>query len=406
MQTSNFAFYRTTNMTRFFHLLLIASLFTVSGFSQNQEITRVPFILNNDHIVIQLSINGSANMNFMFDSGAGGVLINRAFADSIGLESASERTNTGAVGTHTVSILKGNSLKIGDAQINGINMMRDENTFEELDSGEEIAGIIGFHILSRFVVKIDYDTFELIFYNRSNYEYDGDGVIMPIVLTYNLPLIVSKVSVNNYTEFEGFFLVDTGARSDLIISSPTVNKFNMIDAVGDHYVLKTEVGSSGKKAKIMYGKVRALEFAEHNFTEVPVILSQAENGVLSFKGIDGIIGNRILKRFNIVFDYTRSLIYLEPNANMSKKYMVNVSGFNISFQRGKPMVKNVIDRSPASRAGLKNGDFIISIEGTVVEDLTSDQIRSYFDNEGKRLKLVIKRGTKLKYTEIRLRALI
>jgi len=171
-------------------------------------------------------------------------------------------------------------------------------------------------------------------------------------------------------------------------------------------VLKTEVGSSGKKAKIMYGKVRALEFAEHNFTEVPVILSQAENGVLSFKGIDGIIGNRILKRFNIVFDYTRSLIYLEPNANMSKKYMVNVSGFNISFQRGKPMVKNVIDRSPASRAGLKNGDFIISIEGTVVEDLTSDQIRSYFDNEGKRLKLVIKRGTKLKYTEIRLRALI
>ncbi len=393
-------------MTRFFHLLFFVLFFNLSVFAQNQEIARVPFILNNDHIIIKLSINGSPEMNFMFDSGAGGILINKNFSDSIGLESATERLNTGAVGTHMVSILKGNSIKVGDAQINNINMMRDENNFEQLDTGEEIAGIIGFHLLSRFVIKIDYDSFELIMYNRSNYAYEGDGVVMPIVLTYNLPLVVSAVSINNDTEFEGFFLVDTGARSDLIISSPTVNKYNMIDAVGDHYVLKTEVGSSGKKAKIMYGKIKKLEFAEHKFTEVPVILSQAENGVLSFSGIDGIIGNRILKRFNVIFDYPRSLIYLEPNANMSKKYNVNVSGFSIHFKNGKPIIKNVIERSPATRAGLKNGDNIIAIEGTVVEELSTEEVRDYFSKEGVKLKLVIKRSGKLKYTEIKLKALI
>lgn len=393
-------------MAQFFYFQFLVLVFHIGAVAQNQEVTRVPFVLNNEHIIIQLSINGSSNMNFMFDSGAGGILINKTFSDSIGLESDSERINTGAVGTHTVSIVKANSIKIGGAQINNINMMRDENNFEELDSGEEVAGIIGFHILSRFIVRIDYDTFELILYNRSNYEYHGDGIIMPIVLTYNLPLIVSKVTINRDTEFEGFFLVDTGARSDLIISSPTVNKFDMIDAVGDHYVLKTNVGSSGKKAKIIYGKVNSLNFAEREFTQVPVILSQAENGVLSFSGIDGIIGNRILKRFNIIFDYPRSLIYLEPNANMSKTYSVNVSGFDIFFKDGKPVIKNVIDRSPATRAGLKNGDEIIAIEGVVTKDLTSQKIREYFVKEGERLKLVIKRSSKLKYTEIKLKALI
>ncbi len=393
-------------MARFFNLLFFIFFFSLVSFAQNQEVARVPFVLNNDHIIIQLSINGSPEMNFMFDSGAGGILISKNFADSIGLESASERVNTGAVGTHTVSILKGNTIKVGDAQISNINMMRDENTFEQLDSGEEIAGIIGFHLLSRYVIKIDYNSFELIMYNRSNYVYEGDGIVMPIVLTYNLPLIICSVTINNDTEFEGFFLVDTGARSDLIISSPTVNKFNMIDAVGNHYVLKTEVGSSGKKAKIMYGKVKALEFAEHKFTEMPVILSQAENGVLSFNGIDGIIGNRILKRFNIIFDYPRSLIYLEPNENMSKKYSVNVSGLGIIFKEGKPVIKNIIDRSPATRAGLKNGDYIIAIEGVVVENLSTDKIRDYFSREGAKLKLVIRRGKKLKYTEIKLKALI
>ncbi len=393
-------------MSRIFYLSIFILFFSFIGFSQNQEVTRVPFVLNNDHIIIQVSINGSSNMNFMFDSGAGGILINKSFSDSMGLESVSERINTGAVGTHVVSILKGNSIKIGDAQINNINMMRDEKEFEKLDTGEELAGIIGFHMLSRFVIKVDYDNYELVLYDRSSYVYEGDGVIMPIVLTYNLPLAVSLVRVNDDTEFEGFFLVDTGARSDLIISSPAVNKFNMIDAIGHHYVLKTEVGSSGKKAKIIYGKVRGLVFAEQQFSEVPVILSQAEHGVLSLDRIDGIIGNRILKRFNIIFDYSRSLIYLEPNGNMSKKYDVNVSGFSIVFKEGQPIIKNIIDRSPATRAGLKNGDYIISIEGVVTTDLATNKIRAYFKKEGVVLKLVIKRGFKLKYTEIKLKALI
>lgn len=393
-------------MIRFFSLFFLGVILSITALAQNQEITRIPFLLNNDHIIIQLSINDSPQMNFMFDSGAGGILINKNIADSIGLEAATERVNTGAVGTHTVSILKGNTIQIGDAQINNINMMRDENNFEQLDSGEEIAGIIGFHILSRFVVMVDYNTFELILYNRSNYVYEGEGTVMPIVLTYNLPLIICKVGVSSDTEFEGFFLVDTGARSDLIISSPTVNRFNMLDAVGDHYVLKTELGSSGKKAKIMYGRIHELEFAEKSFSNVPVILSQAESGVLSFEGIDGIIGNRILKRFNIIFDYPRSLIYLEPNANMSKRYNLNVSGFTVYFNDGRPHVKNIIDHSPATRAGLKNGDEIIAIAGVVVAELTSDAIREYFKNEGIKLELVIKRGSKLKYTEIKLKSLI
>ena len=342
----------------------------------------------------------------MFDSGAGGILINKNIADSIGLVADSERVNTGAVGTHRVAILKGISLQLGNISLNSVTMMRDDAGFEELDDGGEVAGIIGFHLLSRYVIEVNYDTHELVFYNRSSFTYDGDGVVQSIVLSYNLPLTVCVVQVDNTTEFEGLFLIDTGARADLLFSSPTVSKYNMIDAIGDHYVLKTEVGSSGKKAKIMYGKVHKLQFAEHEFTQVPAILSQAQAGVLSFDGIDGIVGNRILKRFNVIFDYQRSLIYLEPNGNMAKKYELNVSGFSLFFKSGRPFIKNVIERSPASRAGLRNGDEIISIDGVVANKLDPAVIRDYFRAEGARLKLVIKRGSKLKYTEIKLKSLI
>ena len=393
-------------MKRFFYSFFLILLSFSIAFSQNQEIARVPFILNNDHIIIQLRINNSPELNFMFDSGAGGILIKKSVSDSLGLEAVTEKTNTGAVGTHTVSILKGNTVFIGDAQINGVNMMRDTNEFEELDSGGEVAGIIGFHILSRFVVRVDYDTHELVLYNRSNFVYNGDGVVVPIVLTYNLPIAVGKIKIDEATVIEGFFLADTGARSYLIISSPTVDKYDILSKIGDYYALKTGVGSSGKKAKIVYGKVKELDFAEQEFGHLPTVFSQAQEGVLSFDGISGIIGNRVLKKFNITFDYQRSLMYLEPNANMSKKYKTNVSGFSIAYRGGKPFVKDIIEHSPATRAGLRNDDEIIAIDGKVVENLNHSEVRSYFEKAGEKLELIIQRGSKLKYTEIRLKELI
>lgn len=393
-------------MVRFFNTLFLTLISILNVYAQNQELTRVPFVLNNDHIIIELTINGSAPLNFMFDSGAGGILISKTVSDSLGLEAASEKTNTGAVGTHMVSILKGNTITLGDVQINSVNMMRDGNKLEEMDDGGEIAGIIGFHILSRFVVRIDYDTMELVLYNRSNYVYEGDGVIVPIVLTYNLPIVVANIKISDSSEMEGFFLVDTGARSYLLFSAPTVEKYNMLEQIGDYYALKTEVGSSGKKASILFGKVKSLRFAEHTFENVPTVLSQAEAGVLSFDGINGIIGNRILKKFNVTFDYQRSLLYLEPNKNLSSPYKVNVAGFSLNFIDGKPYIKDIIEHSPATRAGLRNGDEIVAIEGQVVEKLNHQVVREYFSEDGARLSLVIKRGSKLKYTEIRLKKLI
>ncbi|MCB0496795.1 MAG: aspartyl protease family protein [Cyclobacteriaceae bacterium] len=393
-------------MNRFFYSFFLILLSYNSLLGQNQEVARIPFILNNDHIIIQLRINDSSPLNFMFDSGAGGILINKLVSDSLGLEAASERTNTGAVGTHTVSILKGNTIFVGDAQINGVNMMRDDNEFEELDSGEEVAGIIGFHILSRFVVRVDYDTHELVLYNRSNYVYKGDGVVVPIVLTYNLPIVVGKIKISEDKETEGFFLADTGARSYLLVSSPTVKKFDMLNEIGDYYTLKTDVGSSGKKAKIIFGKINEFDFAEHKFENLPAVLSQAQEGVLSFDGINGIIGNRILQKFNVTFDYQRNLLYLEPNSNMGKPYKTNVSGFSIAYENGKPFIKDIVDHSPATKAGLRNGDELVAIDGKIIENMTHSEVRAYFQEVDRKLELVIRRSSKLKYTEIRLRELI
>ena len=389
-------------------LLTFILLFTtiLHSYGQNQLIATVPFTLNHDHIIIKISINDAGPFNFLFDSGAGGTLMAKSIVDSLGLLPSAERTNTGAAGTHKVGLVRGVDISLGDARVNNITIMRDEHEMEELDNGELVAGIIGFHILSRFVVEVNYDKKLLLLYNRANFIYNGSGEAVPITLNYNIPTIDAQLFVQPQQPIKGKFLVDTGARSYLLISSPTVIKYNMPDHIGDHYVLRTKVGSSQKKAKIMYGRLLAFEFADQKFDNVPAVLSSAVAGVLSFDDINGIIGNRILQRFNLTFDYQRGMMYLEPSAHYSRKYQINSSGFSIYFKKGKPFVKDVIDRSPARKAGLKDDDQIISVNGELVDNMAKQHIRDSFFEIDATVKLVVLRGSKFKYTEIRLEELI
>jgi predicted aspartyl protease len=374
--------------------------------AQNTPVVTVPIVLNYDHIIIQLSLNGSEPLNFLFDSGAGGTLIAKNVADSLGFKSNVTRKNVGVSGEHKVGVIKGVKLAVGDEVLGNITALSTDMPFEEMDDGKKVHGIIGFPILSRYVVEVNYANDLLLFYNQNSYEYKGNGQAVPIEIQSNLPVAKANITMYNGVAIEGVFLIDTGARSDLIISSPTVVKYEMAENIGDYYTIRIKIGSSQKRIKLRYGRVQNLEFAGQNFSNVPVALSSESRGVLSMPELNGIIGNRLLKKFNIVFDYKENFIYLSPNENIINEPEINSSGFTIKFSGGKPFVNNVIDRSPASEAGLKNGDEIISVNGKLVDTMSATDLRASFRKIGDRIEIVIKRNKKLKYTEFTLKALI
>ena len=81
------------NKPVFFILLSVGQFFYSGAEGQNTPEVTVPFILNFDHIIIPLSLNGSEPLNFLFDSGAGGTLITKEVADSLGFKSSVNRKN-------------------------------------------------------------------------------------------------------------------------------------------------------------------------------------------------------------------------------------------------------------------------------------------------------------------------
>lgn len=387
------------NRLRFFLAIVIVSAVSQRLLAQNNEVQKIPFLLNNGHIIIKLSLNDSEPLNFIFDSGAGATLVSRNVADSLGFARGAKRKNIGVSGEHKVNLLKGVKLRFKNKDLGNVNLLSTQTYFEELDNGQNVHGVIGYDLLTRYIIEVNYTLQTITLFQESGYVYPGESKPLPIYLVQNLPIINAKVTAYNGISFEGQFMVDTGARSNIIISSPSVIKYDLADNVGKYYTLRANIGTSTRRTKMRYGRLASLEFARHHFEDVPVALSSDNKGVLSMDFLDGLIGNKLLQRFNIVFNYSGNKVFFEPGKNIDEVYSINLTGFTLSFEDARPIIKNVIDRSPADKAGLRNGDEVISINSVLVENMSSDEIREAFDKQGEKLAIVIKRNNKYKYTE-------
>ena len=84
----------------YFLFILIA---TVNGYAQPiNPVTKIPFELEGNHIFIQLTINHSEQLDFVFDTGAGATVINSETAEKLNFTSNKTNTTIGAAGKNSI----------------------------------------------------------------------------------------------------------------------------------------------------------------------------------------------------------------------------------------------------------------------------------------------------------------
>ncbi len=66
----------------------------------------------------------------------------------------------------------------------------------------------------------------------------------------------------------------------------------------------------------------------------------------------------------------------------------------------------LIEDSPATEAGLREGDVIVALDGQPAAEFTLEQVREPFRQEGREYRLGIRRGEELLEVRIRLRRLV
>ncbi len=390
-------------MKRVFALGML--VLSIQVFAQ-KPLATAPFELFGDHIFIKLSVDGSEPLDFIFDSGAGYTAIDFEAAKKLKLDLSHKESITGAQGQITGATIKHNYITMGGIKLeSNVTIEAFDLKHLAISIGRPIEGIIGYDLLKHHVTRLNYNDMLLEIYPADSYPKKGEKVI--VKLHNAIPVTDAEVTLNNEETITGTFYMNTGAGTSLDFNTPFVNTNGIIKKTGKHYSYLVK-GVESEESKHYEGRIKMFNADFYDFNNVPVGISQAQGGLQGDKKISGIIGNRMLNRFNIVFDYANHVLYMEPNSMIDRKFAVNCSGLDVQMNDDmtQVLVHQVQEDGPAKAAGISTGDEIISINGKSVSNLTLPEVKNLLRLPEEDAVLELKSGSTVKKVTLDLEKLL
>lgn len=392
--------------------LLLKGLFAACFFSLSQAFAQapsatIPFELYGDHIFIQLKVNNSRDLDFIFDSADALTVLDQDVAKELGLAMDHRATKTSAGGSTSGYLVKHQKVEIEDLEIKNIEVYATDLNHLEISIGRKIDGIIGYDLLDNYTIAVDYDKMEFRFHDPASFAYAGKGQPFDVKLTTYIPHIAGTVVLQNGEVLTGEFWVDTGAKAAVDFNTPFVNAHKLISKLPKTYSYL--VSGLGEEESLHHrGKVKEFTFGSFKFENIPVGLSQASGGLQGNSKVAGIIGNEVLMQFNITYDYAHKKMYFEQNGNFGQPIADDASGFDLQYSTdmARLLVHRVHENSPASLAGIKVDDELLSIDGKEVSSMKLPDIRKLLSESGKQVRLTLKSGNQQRNVSLALDQII
>jgi len=370
-------------------------------------LAEIPFQLHGSVIVTELSVDESTSLNFIFDTGAGGTIINESTAASLGIVGDETVSRQGGTGMAEIVQSTDHIVYVEDISFQDVTLGIAELDHIEKRLGMPIDGVIGWLILSQYAVRIDYDAMLIEIYDNNKFEYDFSDSGYALEVQGTTIFTNVTVAFKSGNTFTGKVVVDSGAGNAFYFNTPFTEENNLLAEMDTYYERETQ-SLSTESSHVYITMLADLSISEYEFSIVPANIAIAEAGALSWSGPMGILGNGVLKRFNIFIDLQQEMMSLEPNRLYHDQFEVNCSGLELvmddAFQ--KVIIDHVYAGSPAYEAGLEVGDEIVQINGANVSDFQLPQIRSMLSQDGEEVEILIDREGELCSYTLKLQALI
>ena len=372
---------------------ILITCLTIACFTtySQKPLTSTEMELFGDHIFIHLSVDGSEPLDFIFDTGDGLPVIDLDIAKMLNLDLNHSASKTSAQGAIQGALIDHNTI-----ELNGIQLEKDIQLYAtslrhlEMSIGRNIDGIIGYDLLHHYVVKLDYDNGLFVLFNQSSYDHDGSGESFKFKLDNYIPHVESEVVLNDGETLTGEFFINTGAGTTVDFNTRFAVKENIIDRTGEHF--SYPVAGLGKTETLHYeGRVKSFGFGNFKFDQLPIGISTAKQGIQNNKKVAGIIGNKVLSRFNITFDYSRGKIYFVKNQSFEGPFKVNASGIylQMSEDMGNLLVHRVYENSPAKEAGIITDAQIKKVNGKDVSEYALPELRKLLQESKEAVELTV-----------------
>jgi len=368
----------------------------------SQHITKIPFIqLTGGIIIMQATLGGFPDtLNFVLDTGSSGISLDSTTVDYFGLKpEPSERTIRGIAGIRKVGFLYNQSLHFPGLTVDSLNFHINDYSILTAVYGERIDGIIGFSLINRYILKVDYDSMNISFSTNGFIRYPKGGFLLKPAI--NL-LAAQSIRVKDEETVSSLFLYDMGAGLCMLLTNDFVDDHVLFNKKKKKYIKEGE--GLGGKIDMQLTVIKEVKIGPFRFRKVPIYVFDDVNDIASYPYMGGIIGNDLLRRFNVTINYKQREIHLIPNSHYEDKFDYSYSGIELYLIDGTIQLGDVAKGSPGEAAGLHEGDIVIAINNVFKQNLNLYKIALQQPQE--KIKMLVSRNGDLMEFEFKIKSIL
>jgi hypothetical protein len=263
-------------------------------------IDSIPFTMTDNRIYVMGKINNSQDIRFQFDLGAGGIgmcFLSNKSVKKVQLNFDKNTMLGNSDGMNQVRMSTGNTLRIGKSEWKQIEVVETKNMNRYEDA------IIGNGLFLDKYVEVNYDKQMLIVHDKLPTISEGFKQY-PIRFNQSVCPEIEATFELKGKKYQAWFQFDTGMTGNAIVNNDFLTKHNIY----------------GDFSKIMFAirgraiaKMPQIHFADHTFSQGLVVLETDNLANHHNTDVGGILGNKLLKKFNFILDNEQGVIYLKPN---------------------------------------------------------------------------------------------
>ena len=263
------------------------------------DVVRAP----SGHLLVHPTVNGQDVGWFIFDTGAGINCIDKGVAEKLSLPDGGSITATGMGGSARTRLRIVESLRLGPLTLQDCPVLELDLKAFQIFMGRPIAGIIGYEYFNAAVVEIDFATPRVNVHDPKAFALPAGASWADLTLLRRRPYVNGSIEGNE----PGLFVLDIGSNTPLIVHSPAVTRFKLLEG---RETRKTFSGGVGGMSASRSGSVTSFELAGQTVHNVGATFSESASGATASAESQGTIGVGVLAEFRLIVNYPQKKIAL------------------------------------------------------------------------------------------------
>lgn len=205
-----------------------------------------------------------------------------------------------------------NILQIGEKEYQGFKI------YPAQLAGHGTDGRFGWDLFDGMIVELNHDKGLMVVHSQLPFQVKSQYSSAPIKYFNNVFLVQVDISQDKIKN-KDWYLFDTGYQRTAMLDGPLLNEQGF--PTDKMTVIKKVImkGAQGNEIPVMTSNLQSLSLGKTKLKDIPVQLLSQSRPVTGTRM--NILGNEILKRFNVFLDFQKNIVYLKPNKLVDVAYI-------------------------------------------------------------------------------------